>query len=153
MTIAIMSAMQEELDLLVKEVDDATQHSWGGRTYHQGVLLGIPAVLAFSRWGKVAAATTASYLLSHFDARALIFTGVAGGVDPALRVGDVVIGNKIYQHDMDARPLFKQFEIPLLETDSFMADKQLTRCALQACKDYFAIDLQNIPATSRESFE
>jgi len=54
----------------------------------------------------------------------LLFTGVAGGVHPDLNVGDIVIGNKFYQHDMDARPLFPKFEVPLTGRDHFLAEEE-----------------------------
>ncbi len=67
-------------------------------------------VLVFSRWGKVAAATTASSLIAEFKIDQLIFTGVAGASAPTLNIGDIVISSQLYQHDMDARPLMPRHE-------------------------------------------
>ena len=107
--LGIMSAMPEEIDLLIGEMGgDVKTTSQGMRTYHTGLLWDAPVTLVFSRWGKVAAATTSTHLISAFHVREIIFTGVAGSADPKLRVGDVVIANNFYQHDMDARPLFEK---------------------------------------------
>ncbi len=125
MAIGIMSAMTEEIALLVSELQDRQSRTEGMREYHQGTLWGVPAVLAFSRWGKVAAATTATHLICRFKVDALIFTGVAGGIAPGLRQGDVVVGSELFQHDMDARPVFDRHMIPLLGRSSFHTDEEL----------------------------
>ena len=67
MTIGIMSAMREEIAGLVMDLGNADQalHT-GMRTYHQGRLWGVPVVLVFSRWGKVAAASTVTHLIAQF---------------------------------------------------------------------------------------
>ena len=89
------------------------------RTYYQGKLFNKKVVLVFSRWGKVASATTATQLINDFDVEEIIFTGVAGGVQPDVFVGDIVIGKDLYQHDMDGSPLVKAFEVPLLGKSAF----------------------------------
>ena len=63
---------------------------------------------------RVAAAITVSTLIQEFNVTELIFTGVAGAIAPHLRIGDIILGKRLIQHDMDARPIMKQFEIPLL---------------------------------------
>src|SRR5688572_5863773 len=98
MTLGIMSAMTEEIDALIQELDGPKkQTTLGRRDYYEGTLWGVPCVIVFSRWGKVAAATTATCLITRFNIQELIFTGVAGGVDPGLRVGDVVLATSLYQ--------------------------------------------------------
>jgi adenosylhomocysteine nucleosidase len=57
--------------------------------------------------------STTTTLINKFNVDFVIFTGVAGAVDDNLNIGDVVISNGLYQHDMDARPFFDQFQIPL----------------------------------------
>jgi adenosylhomocysteine nucleosidase len=86
------------------------------RTFFEGTWEGQDVVLVLSRIGKVSAAITTLLLLERFGATHIVFTGVAGAIDPALRIGDVVIAERLVQHDMDASPLpaFKRFEIPLL---------------------------------------
>ena len=112
--IGIMGAMQEEIAGIVSLLEGKKEISRGMRTYYKGLLNGIPTVVVFSRWGKVAAATTVSTLILEFNISELIFTGVAGAVHDDLKVGDIVIGSRLIQHDMDARPIMPRFEIPLL---------------------------------------
>ncbi len=142
MPIGIMAAMQEEIDTLLKELpagSEAVNEGW--RTYHSGYLWGIPVVIAFSRWGKVAAATTATDLISDFRVGDILFTGVAGAAQPGLRVGDIVVGTRLWQHDMDARPLFPLYEIPLLGRSSFASDEKRCKQLLQAAAAFLREDL------------
>jgi adenosylhomocysteine nucleosidase len=112
--IGIMGAMTEEIDSITHLQSDRQVVSMGMRTYSIGKIQGITTVVVFSRWGKVAAATTVSTLILKFNITELIFTGVAGAIHHELRIGDIVLGKRLIQHDMDARPFMKQFEIPLL---------------------------------------
>ena len=109
-----MGAMPEEIDSIRQLLKEESQVTMGRRTYSVGKLNGITAVVVFSRWGKVAASITVSTLILEFKVSELIFTGVAGATSPELRIGDIVLGRRLIQHDMDARPLMEQFEIPLL---------------------------------------
>lgn len=138
--LAIVSAMHEELRALLGSMESPHIHCVAGRRFHLGVLHGHDVVLVLSGIGKVAAATTASLLFSAFDARALVFTGVAGGIGEGVRVGDVVVARQLLQHDMDASPLFPRFEVPLTGRSRFDADAGLsemlaaaaTRCVARA---------------------
>jgi len=124
---AIVSAMHEELRALLPLLDDRHTVRLAGRDFHHGTIHGQPVVLALSGIGKVAAATTAVLLMHAYDARQLVFTGVAGGLADGVEVGDVVIARQLLQHDMDASPLFPRFEVPLtgrshFDTDTALAD-------------------------------
>lgn len=133
--IGIMGAMLQEVAHLKEAMQDIKEHQIGGRTYYEGKLYGQDAILVFSRWGKVASSSTATTLIAKFGINSLIFTGVAGAVSEKLNIGDVVIGNKLYQHDMDTRPIFPQYEIPLTGQTFFTpADADLTRAQAAAGK-------------------
>lgn len=123
--LAIVSAMHEELRALLPCLCDVSTGELAGRRFHTGTLDGQPVVLVLAGIGKVAAATTATLLLSHFDARAVLFTGVAGGIAQGVRVGDVVVARELLQHDMDASPLFPRYEVPLTGRSRFAADALL----------------------------
>ena len=114
MAIGIISAMQEEMQTLLDNLEEPVATTKGMRTYYHGKLFNVEVVLVFSRWGKVASATTATQLINDFTVDEIIFTGVAGTISKKVTIGDVIIGKHLYQHDVDARPLFKKFEIPLL---------------------------------------
>ena len=111
--------MPEEIEALHNLLKIEKKVVKGMRTYYQGKLFNKKVVLVFSRWGKVASATTATQLINDFDVEEIIFTGVAGGVQPDVFVGDIVIGKDLYQHDMDGSPLVKAFEVPLLGKSAF----------------------------------
>ena len=143
MRIGIMAAMQEEIDALLQELPPGAEViDDGRRTYHPGCLWDTPVVMVFSRWGKVAAATTATHLISDFGIDEILFTGVAGAAQPGLKVGDVVVGARLWQHDMDARPLFAQHEIPLLRRSSFASNAKRRNQLLQAAAAFLRDDLR-----------
>ena len=113
--IGIMSAMQEELCSLQASLDNSRETRVGDRTFIEGQLAGIDVVLVFSRWGKVASSITATTLITYFNVSHILFTGVAGAVDERLNIGDIVIGDKCFQHDLDPSPLFPKHTIPLTD--------------------------------------
>lgn len=127
-----MGAMPEEINGVVELLSNSQEFHRGKRIYYTGTLNGIKAVVVFSRWGKVAAATTISNLILEFKITELIFTGVAGAVNHTLRIGDIVIAKRLIQHDMDARPLMPQFEIPLLNKTWLQSDDAEVMKATQA---------------------
>lgn len=120
--IGIMGAIPEEINGVVSLLTDKQEHRIGKRTYYTAVLNNQNVVVVYSRIGKVAAATTVSTLILEFKITELIFTGVAGGIDSSLKIGDIVLGKSLIQHDMNAQPLFPAYEIPLLGKAYFDAD-------------------------------
>lgn len=124
--IGIISAMQKEIQALLNELQLEATTIKGMRTYYSGTLFEKQVVLVFSRWGKVASAATTTQLINDFNIEELIFTGVAGALNSTLNIGDVVIGKNLYQHDMDASPLFEPFEIPMLKK-KFLETKEATK--------------------------
>lgn len=125
--LAILGALHEEIaDLLAAMDPGATIHRIAMRDFHVGTLWGTPCVIALSRIGKVAAAATASIVIREFQVSRVLFTGLAGGLHTDVDVGDVVVASSLMQHDMDARPLFDQHEIPLLGRVRFEADAGLS---------------------------
>lgn len=136
--IAILSALSQEQDGLAEQLQDAVRVRHAGRDFLCGRLCGQSVVLALSRVGKVAAATTAAALIERFAVRAIVFTGVAGGVGPEVRIGDLVVGSGYVQHDMDASPLFARYQVPLTGTSVFPADALLLQAMRQACAEAMA---------------
>ncbi|WP_221622297.1 5'-methylthioadenosine/adenosylhomocysteine nucleosidase [Larkinella rosea] len=130
-----MGAMTEEISGVVDLLSEREEMTAGMRTYYSGRLNGIKTVVVFSRWGKVAAATTVSNLILEFKITELIFTGVAGALNPDLRIGDIVIAKRLVQHDMDARPIMKQFEIPLLGITFFECQREQVTIASNAATE------------------
>ena len=124
--IGLMSAMHEELSLVLAARPDEQRVTVAGRDFWEGHWQGRPVVAVLSRIGKVAAATTATALIERFGVGSIVFTGVAGGLGPGVRVGDVVLANAFVQHDMDASPLFARHEVPLYGRSLFETDAALS---------------------------
>lgn len=122
MTLAIIAAMPQELSALAAALNVERTESVAGRSLRWGRLGDEAVVLALSGIGKVAAATTTALLLDRCRVRAVLFTGVAGGLGAAVHVGDVVVGTTLLQHDMDASPLFPRWEVPGTGRARFGAD-------------------------------
>jgi len=133
-----MSAMPDELAAVLADAASDRITTVGGREFHQVRRGDRDAVLVVSRIGKVAAATTAAILLERFGCDAIVFTGLAGAVAPHLRVGDVVIAHDLLQHDLDARPLFPRWEVPLLGTARFATDPALRATLAAAARGFVA---------------
>jgi adenosylhomocysteine nucleosidase len=125
-TTAIVSAMHEELAAVLALMPDERKQVVAGREFWRGHLHGHEVVAVLSRIGKVAAATTATALIERFQVGRIVFTGVAGGLAPGVKVGDVVVADSFLQHDMDASPLFPRHEVPLYGTSRFASDAVLT---------------------------
>ena len=135
-----MGAMPEEMDKIIATISNKEIVERGSRIYYRGELFGQEVVAVFSRWGKVAAATTATNLILEFNVDRIVFTGVAGAITPELNVGDVVIGQRLFQHDMDARPLMRRFEIPLTGKTSFETPLQNVETMSQAVHNFLKND-------------
>ncbi len=117
--IAIISAMQEEIQALLNQLENTEIREKGMRKYYTGTLFDKKVVLVFSRWGKVASAVTTTQLINDYNPTEIIFTGVAGALKKELNIGDVIIGRNLYQYDVDCSPIFRKFEIPILKKDYF----------------------------------
>jgi adenosylhomocysteine nucleosidase len=132
--LAIVSPLVEELRALLAEVELEQVVRVASRDFHLGRLHGHDVVLVLSGIGKVATAATATLLIERFAARAIVITGVAGGVHADVQVGDVVVADAVMQHDMDCSPLFPRFEIPMTGVSRFACDAPLREGLFDAAR-------------------
>jgi adenosylhomocysteine nucleosidase len=139
--LALVSAMAEEIASVIDTLSDVNTKEFGGRKFQTGQFHGVEVVAVFSRYGKVAAAATVTQLLASYPVDRLIFGGVAGGVQPGLAIGDIVVATDLVQHDMDASPLFPRYEVPLLGKARFPTDPALRAALIQAAELFAEHDL------------
>jgi adenosylhomocysteine/aminodeoxyfutalosine nucleosidase len=101
MKIAIMGAMPEEIAPILERLDDVQEVNYAKNKYYKAKYKDVDVVVAYSKIGKVFSTLTASTMLQMFACDVLLFTGVAGAVNPELKIGDLVVASKLAQHDLD----------------------------------------------------
>ncbi|WP_020591806.1 5'-methylthioadenosine/adenosylhomocysteine nucleosidase [Kiloniella laminariae] len=97
--LGLICAIPNEIQHFGQAFQLSSEKSVAGFSFLIGKLEGVETVLVEAGMGKVNAAVVTTLLMEHFKCRAILFSGVAGGLDPRLGVGDVVIGSKLVQHD------------------------------------------------------
>ena len=120
--LAIIGAMAEEVDLLHAELVGVRTETHAGISVARGRFQGVELVLARCGIGKVNAAICAQMLIDLYKPRALVFSGVAGGLLPNMRIGDIIIASHVVQYDMDLTAFGRRHgELPgrdrMLESD------------------------------------
>jgi adenosylhomocysteine nucleosidase len=130
--IGILGAMAQEIDEVKALLTEKTTVKIANREFVVGKIGNVRCVVAFSKWGKVAATITATLLIQEFGVTDLLFIGTAGALAADLKVGDIVISKRLVQHDLDARPIISRFELPLLNRVYIDSDPELTELAGRA---------------------
>ncbi|NEW05418.1 5'-methylthioadenosine/adenosylhomocysteine nucleosidase [Paenibacillus sp. SYP-B3998] len=137
--IALIGAMNEEIELLLSHMQNVSETIRAGITFREGVYFGKEVVVCRTGVGKVNAAVTTQILIDHFRVEAIIFTGVAGALDPELNIGDIVVSSECVQHDMDVTALgFPRGVIPYEAKSNFEADNKLVELAIASGERLFA---------------
>ena len=124
--IGILGAMAQEIDEVKAILTEKTIVKIANREFVVGKINNVRCVVAFSKWGKVAASITATLMIQEFAVTDLIFIGTAGAMAKKLRIGDIVVAKRLVQHDLDARPIMSRFELPLLNRVYVNTDPELT---------------------------
>lgn len=99
--IGIIFAMEEELNAFIENVNIENEYDIFDLHFFHGIINEIECILVKSGVGKVNAARTTQILIDNYGVEAIINIGVAGGVSTILNVGDIVVGEKLVQHDFD----------------------------------------------------
>lgn len=103
--IGIIGAMKQETDGIISLMEETAVTEISGVTFTVGKICGKDAVVATCGIGKVFAALCAQTMILTFHPDEVINVGVAGALDPSLRICDLVIAESVVQHDMDTSPL------------------------------------------------
>lgn len=99
--VGIIFAMEEELLALKEYLILEKEYNIFNLTFYEGKINGIDCVLVKSGVGKVNAARTTQILIDNIKVDYIFNIGVAGGIDSSLKVGDIVLGKSLVQHDFD----------------------------------------------------
>jgi adenosylhomocysteine nucleosidase len=145
---AVLGAFEREITLLEDRLTDRHEQEIENIRFVTGRLSGQKVVVAWTGIGKVNAAMTTTLLIEHFKPKYIIFTGIAGAVNPELRPGDIVIAEKTAHHDMGTvwpegffvkgvKNRLDGIENPVF----FPADEMLLKCAQRAAE---RIDMRRV---------
>ena len=103
--IGIIGAMDIEVEGIKLVIDDAKERVISGITFVSGTIEGREVVVAKCGIGKVNAAICTEAMIIAYSPSLIINTGVAGSLTPELNIGDIVIADKVCQHDFDTTPV------------------------------------------------
>ncbi|PHI29661.1 5'-methylthioadenosine/S-adenosylhomocysteine nucleosidase [Budvicia aquatica] len=137
MKIGIIGAMEQEVTLLRDKIENCETFERAGCEIYTGKLNGIDVALLKSGIGKVAAALGTTLLLELCRPDLVINTGSAGGLDPTLSVGDIVVSDEVRYHDVDVTAFGYEPGQMAGCPVAFIADKLLVQLAercISECK-------------------
>ena len=131
--IAIIGALPEEVQALQQQIKEPQITECGSRRFVRGKLAGGDVVVTVSGVGKVNAASAAQQVIDLFRPKAVINSGIAGGLDEKLSLGDIVISRDAVQHDVDTTVFGEEpGQIPDMDVWQFPADEELIDAAVAA---------------------
>lgn len=135
MTIGIIGAMDEEIELLKNNMTDTNEETVANCLFIQGKLHGRDVVLFKSGIGKVNAAMASAIMHERFNPSHVINTGSAGGFAKDLEVGDVVISTQVVHHDVDVTAFdYAYGQVPGMPA-MYAADTNLVAKAIEAVNE------------------
>ncbi len=133
--IGIIGAMELEVDTLKSKMDVKATTTKARMEFLEGTLNGVEVVIVRSGIGKVNAGMCTQILADLFDVTHIINTGVAGSLNAAIDIGDIVVSTELLQHDVDATSFgYPLGEVPQLGTLTFPADDAMVRLAKSVCE-------------------
>ncbi len=96
-----MGAMVEEIEPLINFFGNVEEVEYAKNKFYKTKYKNLDLVIANSKIGKVFASLTAATMIEKFGCEKLLFSGVAGAINPELNIGDLIIADKLCQHDLD----------------------------------------------------
>jgi len=103
--IGIIGAMDIEVENIKALLSDITTETVSGVDFVKGKFGQKDVVVAKCGVGKVFSALCTEAMILKYNPKVIINVGVAGCLTPELKIGDIVIADKVVQHDMDTSPL------------------------------------------------
>lgn len=152
MKIAIIGAMEEEVQILREKLEGRTEEVIAGCEFWVGSIKGIKVILLKSGIGKVNAAMSTTILLQTYQPDYVINTGSAGGFLQSLNVGDVVISTEVRHHDVDVTAFGYEYgQVPGLPA-AFEANHMLVEAAYQAVHEMNDVQVVKGTIATGDSF-
>ena len=145
-TIAIIGALDKEVRHIYREIEHGTVAEDAGLKMMGGEYHGFNLVATTAGMGTVNAAAAAQYLITKYGANAVIFSGIAGGLNPKLHIDDIVIGETLRYTDTDAA-LIAESTPGLTE---FHSSGFLVDLAEETLKKHGYVDVDADEETARE---
>lgn len=134
--IGIIGAMDEEVAKIKENMTDVIIEKKAAMDFYIGKINGKEAVVVRSGIGKVNAGICTQILADIYNVSAIINTGIAGSLDAAIDIGDIVLSEDALQHDVDAVAFgYPLGQIPRMDTLSFKADEKLLDLVEKCCKE------------------
>lgn len=135
MKIAIIGAMEQEVEILREKIESPTSKEIAGCEFIEGIIGEHDVVLVKSGIGKVNAAIATTLLIEQYEPTVVLNTGSAGGFNDLLEVGTVVISDEVRHHDVDATAFgYELGQVPGMPP-SYLADQKLVDIAKEAVED------------------
>ena len=136
MKVGIIGAMEPEVAILRAQISNCEITTIAGCEFYCGQLAGHDVILTRSGIGKVAASMATTILLDRYAPDCVINTGSAGGFDPELRVGDVVISDEVRHHDVNVTAFgYEPGQLPK-QPAAFVSDEKLIAVARQVMDQF-----------------
>ena len=142
MKIGIIGAMDVEVTYLKNNLQNAQAQTIAGMEFAEGSFAGVPVVVVFCSVGKVNAGICVQILADCFGVTHVINTGVAGSLDAAINIGDLVVSTDAIYHDMDVQNFgYAPGQVPGFKVVAFPADPEL-RALIETAAAEVAPDIQ-----------
>ncbi len=126
--IGIIGALDYEVQIITEALENKSSSVIGGRTFVSGTYGGNDVVTVVCGIGKVNAAFTTQAMIDAFHPDVIINSGVSGGLSKNLKICDIVVANKLCQHDFDATPAgYSKGLIPGLDSAFFTPDADIAK--------------------------
>lgn len=135
MKIAVIGAMEQEVELLRGALQNVTTEAIANSEYTVGTYEGKEVVLLKSGIGKVNAAMSTTILLEKYQPDVVINTGSAGGFDPELSVGSIVISDEVRHHDVDVTAFGYEIGQMAGMPAAYKSDEKLMAIAKEAVEE------------------
>ena len=132
MKIGIIGAMDVEVASLKEKMVISRTETYANMTFCEGTLGKTSVVIVKSGICKVNAAMCVQLLVDHFEVTHIINTGVAGSLDNAINIGDIVVSTDAQYHDVNATVFgYQKGEVPQMGIVAFPADPGLRAAAVR----------------------